>query len=229
MSDKDVREAVRHELAWDPDIDDGHLIVSVKDAIVELTGEVPVLDQVRRATRAALRVKGVSAVVNDVSVRVPFRPTHTDSEIAKAVRDAVFWNSRVPRECVSIAVTDRVVTLSGEVEWNFQRQEAQRIAEHTVGVTRVDNQVTLPRRPIAADAAERIRAALERAALRDAAGIEVDIAGNEIILRGAVASHAEKADAGQAAWSTPNVTNVMNLLDVTSSAVGFRSSPSARE
>ncbi|MBU1586551.1 MAG: BON domain-containing protein [Actinobacteria bacterium] len=213
-ADLQLLEAVRKELAWAPEIDDGHLISAVTDGVAELTGEVPSLDQVRAASRAALRVKGISAVANDLCVRTPFRPARTDREIARAVRDSIFWSSRVPRDCVQVVVSDRVVTLTGGLDWNFQRQEAERIAEHTMGVIRVDNRITLPDHPVAADAAERIRDAFERAALLEADGIQVSVAGNEVILRGTVSSHAEKADAGRAAWSTPYVTSVMNLLDV---------------
>ena len=216
VTDPQLLEAVRRELEWTPEVDDSHLIVGVTDGVVELTGYVPSLDQVRLAAGAALRVAGVTAVANDISVKVPYRPARNDREIAKAVRDSIFWCSTIPRDRVGVVVSDRVVTLVGTLEWNFQRQEAERIAEHTVGIVRVDNQIALPAHPVARDAAERIRDAFDRNALLDADGIEVTVTGNEVVLRGTVYSAVEKADAGRAAWSTPYVTNVVNLLVVKS-------------
>lgn len=39
----------------------------------------------------------------------------------------------VPRDRIKIDVSDQVVTLTGELEWNFQRQEAERDARRIVG------------------------------------------------------------------------------------------------
>ena len=216
VNDSALRDAVIKEFAWTADLDASHIIVAAKDSAVELAGHVPSLAQVQCATRAAFRVKGVTAVANDLSVHLPYRSTKSDRDIAVAVRDAIKWNAVVPPDSVTIAVTDRVVTLAGQVDYNFQRQEAERIATHTIGVRSVDVQITLPRYPVAGDAAGRIRDALERNALLDAEGIQVSVVGNEIVLRGTVYSWSEKADAGRAAWSTPYVTNVVNLLDVKS-------------
>lgn len=216
VTDTALRDAVIKEFRWTAELDHSHIIVAVNDSVVELAGHVPSLAQVQCATRAAFRVTGVAAVANDLSVHLPYRSTKSDKEIALALSDALRWNTVVPQDRVTVAVTDRAVTLAGEVEYNFQRQEAERIATHTIGVRRVDNQITLPHHPVPADAAERIRDAFERHALLDADGIQVTVTGNEMILRGAVHSWAQKADAGRAAWSTPYVTKVVNLLDVVS-------------
>lgn len=215
LADTALREAVIKEFNWSAELDHSHILVAVNDSVVELAGHVPSLAQVQCATRAAFRVKGVVAVANDLSVHLPYKSTKSDGDIALAVSHALRWNNVVPQDRVTVAVTDRAVTLAGEVEYNFQRQEAERIATHTIGVNRVDNRIMLPHHPVPADAAERIRDAFERHALLDADGIQVTVAGNEVILRGTVHSWAQKADAGRAAWSTPHVTEVVNLLDVT--------------
>jgi osmotically-inducible protein OsmY len=213
-ADDDIRDAVRREFEWCVELDASHIIIGVTDSVVELSGEVPSLPEVHHASAAALRVRGVSAVANDISVRVPFRSARPDREIAKAIHDALFWDSVVPRDRVKVEVSDCRVILTGEVEYNFQRQEAERVASRTVGVRGVDNRIALPHNPVAGDAVQRIHEAFERNALLDADGVQVTVTGNEVILRGAVTSWAEKADAGRAAWSTPHVTAVTNLLDV---------------
>jgi osmotically-inducible protein OsmY len=213
-TDAALRDAVIKEFEWCAELDPSHIIVGAQDSVVELAGHVPSLAQVDSATRAAFRVTGVTAVANDIAVHLPTRSTKPDRAIAVAVRDAIRWNTMVPQNRVTVAVTDHVVTLAGEVDYNFQRQEAERIATHTIGVRRVDNRVSLPHHPVPADAAERIREAFQRNALLDADGITVSVSGSEVILRGTVYSSAEKADAGRAAWSTPYVTEVVNLIEV---------------
>jgi osmotically-inducible protein OsmY len=210
----DVLAAVKKEFDWQPQIDASHIAIAIDGAVISLTGEVPSLEQVRYATRAALGVKGVSSVANDLTVRLPWKSAQTDREIAQAVFDSIFWTSVVPRDRIKIAVTDQVVALSGDLDWNFQRQAAEKIARRIVGVHRVDNGVVLVERATAADTATHIRSALMRSATVDSDAIQIAIDGNVVTLTGNVHSFAEKFDAGRGAWSSPHVTNVHNLLVV---------------
>ncbi len=56
----------------------------------------------------------------------------------------------------------------------------------------------------------KIKEALHRSATIDADQIEIETIENKVILRGTVRSHAEKADAENAAWSLPGITKVEN-------------------
>ena len=210
----DVLAAVKKEFDWAPEIDASHITVAIDGAVISLTGEVPSLEQVRYATRAALGVKGVTSVANDITVRLPWKSAQTDREIAQAVFDSIFWTSVVPRDRIKIAVTDQVVALSGELDWNFQRQAAEKIARRIVGVHRVVNGILLVERATAADTAAHIRSALVRSATVDSNAVQIAIDGNVVTLTGNVHSFAEKFDAGRGAWSSPHVTNVYNLLVV---------------
>ncbi len=112
-------------------------------SVVSLSGEGRALEQIDYVTSAALRVHGVSAVVNDVSVRIARKAAHPDRGIAEAVKDSIFWMALVPFEQVQIVVSDEVVRLGGELDGNFQRREAKDVARRIVGVQRVDNEITL--------------------------------------------------------------------------------------
>ncbi|MGV8882333.1 MAG: BON domain-containing protein [Rhodoglobus sp.] len=143
-TDHDILDLVRREFDWSPQLDASHVAIAVDGAVITLSGEVPALTQVRVATEAALRVKGVSSVANDVTVRLPWKDVHPDRELATAVFDAIFWNTTIPRDRVKIDVSDRIVTLSGELDWNYQRQAAESVAHTIVGVHEVRNEMTLP-------------------------------------------------------------------------------------
>jgi len=215
-TEHEVLASVRKEFDWTAELDASHIAVAVEGEVVTLSGEVPALAQVRYATKAALRIKGVSSVANDITVRVPWKAVQPDREIATAVFDSIYWTAVVPRDRIKIDVTDRIVTLTGELDWNFQRQEAERVARSIVGVQQVRNDIILPQRATATDTAAHIRSAFLRSATVDAQGIEITVDGNVVTLTGEVHSFAEKFDAGRGAWSSPHVTDVRNLLIVKS-------------
>lgn len=118
---------------------------------------------------------------------------------------------------VKAEINDHHVTLTGEVEWDYQRRAARRVVEHLRGVHTVNNMITLSARPTVPDAEERIRNALTRNALLDAQKVTVTIAGNnKVILGGTVRSRAEKQQAGRAVWGSPHVMDVDNRIVVQS-------------
>lgn len=213
ITDRDIHDSVEAELRWLPQIDAPAIGVAVKNAIVTLTGEVASLSQRVAAKNAALRVHGVTAVADEIEVRSPSNP-RTDTDTAEAVRNALEWNPSVPSGKVKAEVRDHVVTLTGTVPWDYQRQGAQKVVEHLLGVRRVDNQITLAAKPSAPDTAHRIKSAFVRSASIDADSIDVDVVGNTVVLTGHMSSWAEKEEATRAAWASPNVAAVTNNITV---------------
>jgi osmotically-inducible protein OsmY len=142
-TEHEVLASVRKEFDWMAKLDASHVAIAIKGSVLTLAGEVPAPAQVRYATEAALRVQGVSSVANDITVRVPFKAVQPDREIATAVFESIFWTAVIPRERVKIVVTDQVVTLSGDLDSSFQRQEAERVARRIVGVREVRNDVLI--------------------------------------------------------------------------------------
>lgn len=212
-SDLDVQTVVRDELDWSPDVDPARIGVAVEDGCVTLSGEVDSYAERLAAKRAALRVRGVRALIDDITVHPKSAWPVTETDIAKEIDRALRSTSNVP-ESVKAEIIKHNVTLTGEVDWEFQRTAAKRAVQYLRGVCTVNNLITLRPRPSAADAEERIRAALTRNAELDAKTIDVAVSGNKVTLTGTVKSWAEKHQAGMAAWSSPHVVDVENLIVV---------------
>ncbi len=213
LDDRDVQRAVSQELQWTPGLDDAAIGVAVKDGAVALSGEVNSYSERLAVKHAALRVRGVSTVVDDIVVR----PTHgtqiTDIELAREVDHALHATANVPIT-VKAVIDDGEVTLMGEVEWDHQRRSAKRSVQHFRGVRNVNSLITLSARPSASDAEERIRGAILRNAAVDANAVSVKIEGTRAILTGTVRSWPEKSQAADAAWASPHVTTVDNRIEV---------------
>lgn len=213
-TDQDVQREVLEELEWTPGLDIAALGVAVHEGAVTLSGQVSNLPQRRAAVKAVLRVRGVTAVADELEVRLPDHDTASDSSIAEEVQRGFHDSVVVPHEAVHATVRDGVISLVGTVRFEYERKAARRIAEHARGVRAVDSRIELERRPSAPDAEERVRNAIRRNAIVDAAHVSVAVEGTEAVLTGTVRSFAERSQAEKAAWTSPHVTAVRNLIEV---------------
>jgi osmotically-inducible protein OsmY len=213
-SDSDIQKDVLAELQWEPGLRNDDIAVAVKGGVVTLAGFVDSYADKWKAERAAARVKGVRAIANDLEVRLPASSQRTDPEIARAAADALKWNILVPHDRIKVAVDHGWITLEGDVDWYFQKEEAEKSVRNLTGVKGVTNLITVHEQPTPDDVKQRIREALERGAEFDADRITVEVDGHKVILRGTVRSYAEMRDAERAALNAPGVTEVDNRLTV---------------
>jgi osmotically-inducible protein OsmY len=215
-TDEEIQRDVLEELKWDARVQPNEIGVSVKDGVVTLTGWVDSLVKKWAAEEAAHRVKGVVAVANDIEVRLPTAAERTDADIAAAVTRALEWEASVPIDSLDVTVSKGWVTLRGEVEWHWQKIEAERAARHVAGVRGVTNLIKVRPRvtPTPDELKRRIEEALVRNAQTDAERINVEVLGTKVILTGTVRAWAEKQEAERVAWSAPGVTEVENRITV---------------
>jgi osmotically-inducible protein OsmY len=211
-TDSQIQADVIAELKWDPRVNAPEIGVAVKDGVVALTGWVDSYSKRWAAEDAAHRVRGVKAVANEIEVRLPAGAEKTDADIAAAAVRALEWDALVPIERLDITVSKGWVTLKGDVEWQFQKTDAERVVRRLAGVKGVTNLITVKPRVTPAEIQQKVEQALIRSAETDAKRITVDVDGSTVTLKGTVRSWAERADAERAAWSAPGVTQVNNQI-----------------
>jgi len=213
-TDLEIKEDVLAQLAWQPNIDETQIGVTVKEGIVTLTGLVDDFSKKGIIDIAVKSIAGVKAIAEDIEVKHEYKDQYSDEEIAKAAINALEWNASVPSENIIVEVEDGVIHLTGELEWAYQRDFAKRTIEYLIGVKAVVNNIQLKPKSTVVDVKNKIEKAFERAANIDSKNIHVTLDGPTVILSGTVNSMKEKDDAEIAAYKAPGITNVINKLDV---------------
>jgi osmotically-inducible protein OsmY len=213
-TDAQIQADVLAELKWEPRVQPNEIGVIVKDGIVTLTGWVDSYTKRWAAEDAAHRVKGVKAVANDIEVRLSTEDEKTDQDIAKAVVHALEWDAFIPIDKLDVTVSKGWVTLKGEVEWQYQKQDAERVVRRIQGVKGVSNLIVVKPKATPQDLKKRIEEALVRSAELDAQRITVEVDGSKVILKGTVRSWAEREEAERQAWAAPGVTAVDNRITI---------------
>jgi osmotically-inducible protein OsmY len=216
MTDDTRLEAnVLAELAWDPKVDATHVGVSVDKGVVTLMGHVDSFAQKYAAERAVRRVRGVRAIAQEIEVRLPAHKKRADDEIAERAVKILAWDADVPADRVQVKVERGYVTLTGEVDWNHQKAEIERVVRKLSGVTGIRNAIVVIPKLSSVDVRDRIRHALERDAAVEASRISVTTVGSKVVLTGTAHGYAERDAIERAAWSAPGVTGVEDHITVT--------------
>ena len=213
-TDSQLQQDVLDELKWEPEVEASRIGVEVKDGIVTLAGHVDSFAQKWSAECAAQRVSGVKGVIVEIDVALPGSHQRKDEELIRAAKHALDWHSSVPKDAVKVTVEGGYITLTGQVDWAFQRAAAVGAMRNLVGVLGVSDQISLKPRPLATSIKKQIHAALHRQAQDEANSIKVAISGSNVTLSGVVDSWAQRAAARNAAWSAAGVQSVVDNISI---------------
>ena len=211
LTEKDlrVREAVQQQLEWDPAVDASGIGVTAHEGAVTLTGSINTYAGKLAAERATKRVHGVRAVANDLEVKLVVG--RTDADIAADAATMLKLHNEVP-DSVQAAVHHGHVTLTGTVDWHYQRMQAEKVVRYVNGVRHVANRITVVPRAAGRDLHKRIAQALHRNATLDANHIDVTVTGSVAHLRGTTTTWLQRDAAERAAYDAPGITVVDNQI-----------------
>ena len=215
MNELRLRDDILDELAYEPIVDAAHIGVAVDQNVVTLTGRVSSYAQKLAAISAVRRVKGVHGIADEIDVRYSPDERPSDDEIAKRAINMLVWDSVVPGDAIQVTVHDGLVTLTGKVNWQYQKSSAERDVRKLSGVRAVINNIEIEPHAKAENVRSKIEAALKRHAEVEAKDIRVTVRDDsEVLLEGKVRSLDEKAAVENAAWSAPGVKNVRDRLTI---------------
>jgi len=214
--DRRLQLDVLDELRWEPGVKATDIGATVNDGVVTLEGTVDSYAEKWAAEKAVKRLPGVKALAMDIEVKVPGSSERSDTDIAQAAENALKWDVAVPHKQIMVSVERGFVTLEGEVDWQFQKSAADRAVRHLKGVKGLNNFIIIKPKVAPENVREKIEAALKRNAILDAEQIIVQADGGKVTLSGTVHSWTELDAAVDAARAAPGVSEVKNLLTVSS-------------
>lgn len=212
MLDKTLRQNIIDALDFDPGLDAADIGVAVENGVVTLTGHVPTFDEKLTAEDLVKRIKGVRGIAQEIEVRPAGTHRTADDEIAKRALNVIRWNTTIPDEQIQVKVQKGWVTLTGKVEWQYQKNAAAGAVRGLSGVTGVSNMIEIRPRAEATDIKKRIEDAFKRDAELEAQAIRVDVHDGRVTLEGHVKVWADRQAAERAAWSAPGVTAVEDRI-----------------
>jgi osmotically-inducible protein OsmY len=223
-SDDEIEAMVQARLANDVRVDDALIDVTVNDAVVVLSGNVGSLQEKNQAT-ANSWVGGVESVnadelgidwwIRDEMRRHEMYTSRTDSDILKAVEDALFYDPRVLPFEIQVAVSSGTVTLSGTVNNLEAKQAAAADAENTIGVNRVNNNIKV--RPAIIPSSEDLKNRVATVFLNDPYierfNLDISTFAGTVYLYGTVNTSWEKDRATLLAAGVKGVQSIINNID----------------
>ena len=214
-TDTQLQQDVIEELKWEPSVHATEIGVEVKSGIVTLAGDVCSYAEKQNAERAAQRVAGVEGLAVELKVKLVGSDKRSDADIARAAKNVLEWSSTVPAGAIKVMVEDGWVTLTGNVDWQYQRQGAANCVRFLLGVVGVSDRIGIKPALSVGTVKSDIEAALKRRAKDDAKTILVEVHGSDVTLTGTVHSWSKRELAIHSARNTPGVRKVVDKMTLT--------------
>ena len=212
-TDTQLQQDVLAELKWEPSVDAAQIGVEVNDGVVTLAGHVGTYSEKWDAERAVQRVSGVKALAVEIDVKLFGANERTDADIARSAENVLEWTTYCPRDSIKVMVEKGWLTLSGTVDWEYQRLAIAGAVRYLMGVKGISDQITIKPKLSSYAVKADIEAALKRNGKHDG-HISVAVEDDQVTLAGTVHNWSELEIAKHSAWGTPGVRNVINNIEV---------------
>lgn len=213
-TDAQLKKDVLEELKWEPSVRAEDIGVEVKDGIVTLSGHVDTYGEKWNAERATQRVAGIQGVAVDMGVNLPFSHKRTDADLAQSVKNTLQWTAYLPKDSIKIMVENGYVTLSGAVDWDYQRKSAHNAVCFMFGVTGVSNQISVKHNESSKVIKTEIENVLKRREQAKENHINVDVIGHDVTLSGSAPNWWERELVLGSVWGTAGVWNVTDNISI---------------
>jgi osmotically-inducible protein OsmY len=199
LEDRDISLAVETELMVDEAVPSHLVNVETNDGIVTLSGSVDNILARDRAEHVAETVKGVRAVINQVTVEPVMR---TDQEIFQDVTNALMYDPASDGFEIDVNVDRAEVMLEGSVDSWQEKQLAAQVAKSVKGVRQVTNRINIdyPEERSDYEIKQDVISRLQNDVWVDETDIDVAVEDSRVMLDGVVGSAAEKKWARFDAW-----------------------------
>jgi len=202
------------KLNFEPFLNTEHITVGVtEEGVVTLKGKVQSYMQKKYAENAVKKVRGAKGIANDLEVELAGIHRRDDTDIAEAAVQSLKW-SLAPEDKVKVVVENGWLTLTGEVDYHFQKKDAETSVQRLTSVRGVTNLITLKQKITPQDVKNKIMSEFQRIAALDAKRIQVETEGDKVTLKGTVSFWHEKEEAEAAAWKIPGIRDVDNQLRI---------------
>lgn len=227
-ADYEIKEDIENTLKNDVRVDHALINVDVNNGIVSLSGTIGSANEHYLAV-ADSWVMGVKMVnsntlkieewARDDNLRKDKYIHRTDEQVRKAVEDAFIYDPRVYSFNPNVSVNSGIVTLKGAVDNLKAKRAAEQDAKNVVGVSEVNNQLTVVPEFIPEDA--KLKADVTKAFSRDPIiekrKIDVKASNGMLYINGTVDNYFEKSQAEDIASKVKGVIDVRNNLKVNKS------------
>ena len=211
-TDEILEKDVSNSLKWESPITNSNVIVISDDGEITLTGVVDNFTKRTLAENSTRKIAGVKSVINKIYVVIDSWDEKKDIEITAEILTSFRWNWNTLNDTIKVRVLNGWVTLSGELEWHYQREAAKEAVINLIGVKGVSNYISIKSQVDTEIKSTSLRLALENHYALDSKNIEIEVLDSKIILKGTVDSWYQKEIAKQIAWKTPGVLHVIDEL-----------------
>ena len=213
-TNEELQKNVIEAINWEPLLSSAEIGVMAHEGIVTLTGSVNNYAKKENAETAAKNVSGVKVVVEKIEVVLNEQTQKSDNEIAMEIINTFKWHWDIPNDRVQVKVEDGWVSLTGSLEWNYQKEEARKAVSVLIGVKGIINNIMII--SLSRDRINKndIEDAIKRNKIIQNAAITVKVVDNAVTLAGNVDSWFQKNEASRLAWKAPGVLEVKNNLHV---------------